>query len=175
MPAFKTAIGFVLVFTGSQIPWFFVGSAGFLLGDFVGTTNQLIEKTWDLFINDLKYGVLTSLVSFLHKRSTVIIGGGLHCAFLVYNLPNFLGWKMDWFSWQYYVIAAIVGILFVYFINTLAIMTISTFSGALLVAQNSTLGTISPWVMLIMMIFLGITTQFILLRYYQPPQDESTS
>ncbi len=173
MPAFKVAIGFVLVFAGCQIPWFFVGSAGLLLGDYVGTNIQHIAKTWDLFINDLKFGLLASLVTFLHKRTAGIIGGGLHCAFLVYNLPAFLGWNMDWFSWQYYIIAAVIGILLIYYINILAIVTISTFSGAVLVAQNSTLGSISPSVTLVTLIVLGIATQFILLRHYQPTQDES--
>ncbi len=175
MPAFNTAIGFVLVFAGCQIPWFFVGSAGFLLGDFIGVTFQPVEKSWDLFINDIKYGILASLASFLHQKTAVIIGGGLHCAFLIYNLPDFLGWKMNWFSWPYYVVAAIAGMVFVYYIKTYAILTISTFSGAVLIAQNTHLGSISPVFTLFTLIFLGIATQFILLRHYQPPLDESTT
>lgn len=175
MPGLKMAIGLILIFAGCQIPWFFVGAAGLLLGDFIALYVQNIEKTWDILVHDLKYGVLGSLVAFLHKRTATIIAGGLYSAFLVRNLPAYLGWNMDWFSWQHYVIAAAIGILLVYFVNTLAIVTISTFSGAVMVAQYSDLGAISPWFTLVSLIVLGIATQFILLRYYNPEQDNPTT
>lgn len=172
MPGFNIAIGLVLLFAGSQIPWFFVGAAGLLLGDFIALNIQNIETTWEIFINDLKYGVLAALITFLHKRTGIIIAAGLHSAFLIRNLPRSFGWNMDWFSWQYYVIAAVIGILLVYFISTFAIVAISSFSGAVLVAQNSNLGTISPWFTILLLSILGIAAQFILLRHYNPEQDD---
>lgn len=172
MPGFKIAVGFMLIFMGCQIPWFFAGAAGLLLGDFIALYVQNIEKSWDIFINDLKYGVMASLVTLLYKKLGVIIAAGIHSAFLIRNLPLTLGWKMDWFSWQYYVIAAAIGILFVYFIHTYTIVGLSSFSGAVLIAQNANLGAIAPWFIVLVLVFIGLATQFILLRYYNPEQDE---
>lgn len=172
MPGFKIAIGFVLVFAGCQIPWFFVGAAGLLLGDFIALYVLHIEKTRDIFIHDLKYGILASLVTLIHKRTATIIAAGLHSAFLIRNLPMLLGWDMGWFSWQYYVIAAAIGILLVYFVKTYAIVTISSFSGAVLIAQNTGLGAITPWFTVLALIVLGVATQFILLRHYNPELDD---
>ncbi|MBN1537754.1 MAG: hypothetical protein JW908_13535 [Anaerolineales bacterium] len=172
MPGFKIAVGLVLLFAGCQIPWFFSGVAGLLVGDFIGLYIQNIEDTWELFINDLKYGLLGALLSFLHRRTISILAGGLHGAFLIRNLPLFLDLNMEWFSWQYYVIAIAIGILLVYFLNTFAILVISSFSGAVLVSQNSEFGSVSPLFSLIILVFLGVATQFILLRHYNPSQDE---
>lgn len=175
MPIFKVTIGLVLVFLGCHIPWFFVAAAGLLLGDYIGSEFLHLTQTWNLFVNDIKYGILAFLVSFIHKRFTSIIGGRLLCAFLILNLPQLIGWNMDWFSWHYFIAAILIGIVAVYIFDVFAMMVISTFTGAVLISQNSNLGTISPLFTLIMLIFLGIATQFILLRYYQPTRDESTS
>lgn len=175
MPIFKMTIGFVLLFAGCHISWFFVGAAGLLLGDYIGSELLHLTQTWNLFSNDIKYGILASLIAFLHKRITTIIGGGLHCAFLVYNLPIFFGANMDWFSWLYFVIAFIIGVALIYFFDVFSIIVISSLSGAILVTQNSNLGTISPLFTLITLLFLGVATQFILLRYNYPSRDESTS
>lgn len=175
MPIFKMTIGFVLVFAGCHIPWFFVGAAGLLLGDYIGSEFLHLTQTWNIFSNDIKYGILFSLAAFLHKRITTMIAGGLHCAFLVYYFPLFFGSNMDWFSWHYFILAFIIGIALVYFFDVFSIIVISTFSGAILVSQNSDLGTVSPIYTMITLLFLGVATQFVLLRYNYPTRGESAS
>jgi hypothetical protein len=161
-------IGFIILVTGHQSGWLFVGGIGFLLGSLLAERLEIVRNEVELIIFSLTSAVLGGLlVAYLRKLMVIVaafISGGYICLYL----PEAMGWDTNWINWVYVLLAALASGLMTLIWGSLPVILISSVVGATLIVQNLQLGSIGPTGLFIVLVMFGLVSQWILWQYSRP-------
>lgn len=171
MDSLKIVVGFLLLLAGSQLYWFSVVVAGIIIGDYIELQSIKFLDQFASLSNSIKYSLLGVVFSITVKPFAVLATGFIMGGFLSYNLPDILGWKTDWFSWPYFVLAGILATLFLWFFYSFTMILITSFTGSIIIVESSALRSFNTEAMLVLFLFLGVATQFLLMNYSEPTLD----
>lgn len=158
-------IGFLTLVGGNQLPWIFVSGTAFVLTSYILEYFQLVQGETNIILISLTVGVIGVFLYYYLKRIPVIIAAFLAGGYISYAMPAMLGWNISWFGPLTFVIVGAIASAITFFWYTFGLILITTLSGALLVLQNFNFGSIPPQAMFIVLVMVGLVTQFVLMQY----------
>ena len=167
-----TMLGFVILVGGSQLYWLFVGSAGFLLGDFIAELLGFDQTEWQVITFSVATGLVGIFLAYYLRKIMVVIAGFLAGGYAAVNLPQILGWTTPWQDWMAFVVVGILSAVLIAIWYTMALIIVSTIVGTTIILQTITFGAISQEVMFIVLIIFGIAVQWLLAQYAFKPEVE---
>jgi hypothetical protein len=168
MNALFIVLGFVLLTTGQQIPWFFVAATGFLFGNLIGQLPFLGLSGINLTLFSVGTAIISGLLVIFFRKIMLVIAGFLAGAYICYYLPTALGWNTAWISMWVLVIAGIVSAALILIWNNLPLILITSLAGSTLVIQNTHFKQFSELVIFVIFFLFGITAQWVLMQYNKP-------
>lgn len=174
MNLINLAFGFIFLIAGHQLPWLFVAGVGYFIGwplsDMFSVGPGTLERiTFSLAIS----AIAVFLAYFLKKlivSAAAFYAGGI--AFL--SLAQILSWDFTAVRLPVFLLAGGVSALVILLSYNWSLIIISTISGATIITQNINFGDISDVAMFLLLLMVGLITQFILHQYILPIRDEVT-
>ena len=160
-----TMLGFVIMVGGNQLPWLFVGGAGFLLGNFIANLLGFNQSEWQVITFSVATGLVGTFLAYYLRKIMVVIAGFLAGGYVAVNLPVILGWTTPWQDWMAFLVVAVVCAVLIALWYSMALIVVSTLVGATIILQTITFGWISQEVMFIVMLIFGIAVQWLLHQY----------
>lgn len=158
-------LGFIVLVTGQQLPWVFVGSSGIILGYILGSSSYFSLPGIQLVFFSFGVGVICSLLVVFFRRIMLILAGFFSGAYICYFLPGTLGWNTDWISLPVVIIAGLVCAILVLIWNALPIIAVSSLLGGTIVIQYIQFERISEVFIFAIFVLFGITAQWVLMQY----------
>lgn len=158
-------LGFVSLVGGSQLPWMFVATAGFLLGSFLAGIFGFDNSEWQILTFAGAAGMVGIFLSYYLRRIMVLLAGFLAGGFISITLPDILGWNSILVDWQAFLLVGAACALILFLWYSLALILVSGVLGATMIIQNLTIATVSKEAMFVVLIIFGLTAQYVLLQY----------
>ena len=161
-------IGFIILVTGHQSAWLFVGGVSFLLGSLLAEQFHIVRNEVELIIFSLTSGLLGGLlVSYLRKVLVALaafISGGYICLYL----PVVLGLDTSWINWIIVVLVGTASAMMTVIWGTLPVILISSVIGSTLIIQNLQFGSVGLIGLFIVFSIFGLVAQWVLWQYSNP-------
>lgn len=155
-------LGFVILLTGRQLFWLFVGILGFLAGaslvqEFVG-----MEPVWMVWVLALLLGLIGALLAIFLQRIAVGVAGFVAGWVFMTNLAATFGWSGDNLAWVLSLLGGLLGAVLIMMLYDPALIFLSSIVGATTVVQNFNLGP-EPWIAtaaLVILVLVGVSVQY---------------
>jgi hypothetical protein len=167
-----TMLGFVILVGGNQLYWLFVGSAGFLLGNYVAELLGFDQSEWQVITFSVATGLVGIFLAYYLRKIMVVIAGFLAGGYAAVYLPQILGWNAPWQDWMAFALVGLVCAVLIAVWYSMALIVVSTLVGATIILQTITFGAISQEVMFIVLMIFGIAVQWLLMQYAFKPDKE---
>lgn len=156
-------LGIALLIAGRRIFWIFIGVLGFVTG--VQLTNNFWQgPEWLLVVIGLIAGFLFALLAVTLQVIAIGVSGFLAGGYVLSVLASMLGMNEGIASWGIYIIGGIIGVLLLRFLFDWAVITLSSFTGASLVAGSFFADSGYSQLIFIILFFAGIIIQGYLLK-----------
>ena len=154
-------IGFVVLLTGRQLVWLFIGGLGFLAGASLGPRFIEADPAWLVWVFALGLGFIGALLAVFLKRFAISIAGFIGGWYLMTTLASTFGWELGSAEWVVSLIGGIVGSVLVSAVYDWALIVLSSVLGALTIVQNLDLNLAPLLVTLILLalIVAGFSVQ----------------
>ena len=168
MGVILVVIGFILLVTGHQTSWLYVGGVAFIMGSLLSERLNIAHTEIDMIIFSMTSGVLGSLLVAYLRRILVILATFLSGSYICYYLPQALEWNTSWINWVVILLVGLSSAIMTLVWGALPLILVSTLLGATLIIQNMHLGSIGPIGMFIVLTAFGLVAQWVLWRYSKP-------
>lgn len=165
MNAILAVLGFIILVTGHQSGWIFVGGLGFILGYIITDAFGLVRSPLESILYSLVTGLIGALLVTYFKRILVVLGAAFAGWYVCLYLPALVGLDTSWISLPVLAAVALICALATLFWGSLPLILISSVMGTTVIIQNVRFGGITNLVMLIILIMFGIIAQFVLWQY----------
>ncbi len=165
-------LGFVSLIGGSQLPWMFVGTIGFLVGSILANFFQFNSSEIQVLTVASAAGMVGIFLTYYLRRIMVLLAGFLAGGYISLTLPTVLGWKAILADWQAFILVGAACAVILLLWRSLALILVSGVLGATLVIQNFNIPSVSKEAMFVVLIIFGLTAQYVLLQYTMRPEDD---
>ncbi len=165
-------LGFVSLIGGSQLPWMFVGTVGFLVGSILANYFQFNSTELQVLTVASAAGMIGIFLTYYLRRILVLLAGFLAGGFISITLPQVLGWKTILVEWQAFLLVGAACAVIILLWQYLALILVSGVLGATLVVQNFNIPSVGKEAMFVVLIIFGFTAQYVLLQYTIRPEDD---
>jgi hypothetical protein len=155
----------MLLVGGNQLPWLFVSGTAFVLTAYIINYFELVQNEFNIIMISLTLGVIGVFLYYYLKRIPVIIAAFLAGGYISYAMPMMFGWNISGFSPLAFVIVGAITSAITIFWYSFALIFITTLSGSLLVLQYFNFGNIPSQAMFIVLVLVGLVTQFVMMQY----------
>lgn len=174
MQYISIAFGIIFLVAGYQLSWMFVaGVCALLMGQLIDQI-QVVRGELERIGYALAAALGGSfLVYFLHKLAVVLAGlfaGG----YLAISLPALYGWPMLFTPVQVFATGGVIAALLILFSFSFGTILVTSFSGAMLLVQNFSFSNLPHGAIFILLVVIGLLTQFVLLQYMRPDNEPVT-
>lgn len=168
MSAIRLVVGFLLLVTGTELHWLFVGAVVFLVTGLVPIQAYLPpgeQSTWRMVVSLTVLAILLALPfkRFMSGAASFLAGG-----FLALTLPGFLGYPGGVTIGWSFLAGGAAGLVLYWISPILALMILSTLIGSLLVVEGMPAGPFHPLVLFGLFFFTGLGIQYLLLQWGEP-------
>lgn len=171
MSAILVVIGFLILVTGHQSGWLYVGGVAFMSGGLLADQLSIAHTELEMIIFSLTSGALGALLVAYLRRIMVTIAGFISGGYVLYYLPAALGWDTGWINWILVALAGIASAILIFLWGPLPLILISTLLGATLIVQHLTFGSLGATGMFIVLSIFGLIAQWILWQYSKPDNE----
>jgi hypothetical protein len=161
-------LGFILLVAGHQLYWLFVGGVGFIAGGLVANQLQIAQSPWELLTFSMATGVLGILLGFYLKKWAVALAAALSGVYIIQSITEVFGWSAGLQSWPILLAVALIFAVLVVVWFDWAVILISTLSGTVLVVRNVQIAAVGPGAIVLVLVLIGLSAQFILSQYSRP-------
>lgn len=151
-------LGGALLVAGRRLFWLFVGAAGFVAGLQFATQFWQGPELWALIIG-LVVGVIFALLAIFLQGVAIGVAGFLAGGYILTVLAGMLGLNQEAFSWVFYLIGGIIGVILVVFLFDWALITLSSLAGASLITQALLLPSGLGGVVFLALVIVGVVIQ----------------
>lgn len=165
-------LGFVSLVGGSQLPWMFVGTIGFIAGSLLANYLHFNSSELQVLTVASATGMVGIFLTYYLRRLMVLLAGFLAGGYIGLTLPTVLGWKSILDDWQAFILVGAACAVILLLWQYLALMLVSGVFGATLVIQNFDIPTVSKEAMFVVLIIFGLTVQYVLLQYTMRPEED---
>ena len=164
MVLFKLLLGIALLARGRRLFWLLLGCIGFILGfDFAQMAIHNQSQNVILIIA-LSAGLLGAMVAIFLQKFAVVAGGFFAGGYFLVELLKVLGIHTGHSHWILFIAGGLVGAVLMSVMFRWALVTLSSFIGAILILQSFHLGHELTRFLFICLALLGISIQFGLIR-----------
>lgn len=168
MGVILVVIGFILLVTGHQASWLYVGGVALLIGGLLAERLSFVRTEIDMIIFSITSGVLGSLLVVYLRKFMLFLAAFLSGSYICYFLPKVLGWDTTWINWVVILLVGLASAIITFVWGALPLILVSTLLGATLIIQNMRLGSIGPMGMFIVLTSFGLVAQWVLWHYSKP-------
>ena len=162
MNVINILLGVVILLTGRQLFWLFVGVLGFLAGASLAQQTIRADPVWLVWLIALFVGLVGALVAVFLQRAAVALAGFVAGWLLLMNLATTFGWEFGNANWVLYLIGGIVGAVLVSVLYDWALIILSAIVGGTTIMQNLALelNPLLTILALLVLIFVGVSVQY---------------
>jgi len=161
-------LGFILLVAGHQLYWLFVAVVGFVSGGLLADQLQIAQSSWEMLSFSIASGILGGLLGIYLKKWAVALASAAAGIYILQSTPQLLGWANSLQSWPIMLAAALIFAILIIVWFDGAIIFISTIAGTVLIARNVNFITVGTSAILLVLVVIGISAQFILSQYSRP-------
>ena len=159
IPIIQIMMAVAMLFAGRKLFWFFVGAIGFITTTEWAMVAFAEQPSYIVLGIGLMAGVIGALLAIFLRVVGVGLAGFLGGAYLASTLTVMLGAPSGQINLLAVVIGGVFGIVLAYALFDWALVFLSVFSGAFLLAQRLPLRGTIMWVVLAVLVVLGIAVQ----------------
>jgi hypothetical protein len=162
----QLSLGFIMLTTGRQLYWLFTGGTASVSVFVLGPLLFNLPQNNELFLLALAIGVIVAVLASNLGRIMVAIVLFLAGSYLLFILPEIMGFGNEWVSWFILATAGIaaVGMVLTWFDFSLTLL--SSLTGASLIIQAVNLSGVNAIIAYFGMAIFGMITQLILMQYW---------
>jgi hypothetical protein len=155
----KLIVGAVLIAFGRKLVWLFIGLIGFVAG--LSAAQSLIpdQPVWYMIAAGAVVGLLLILIANFVKNIAFGLGGFLLGAYLVNGLLTLLKLDLGTLAWIFILMGGALGAFFMLAAFEWALKILSSFAGAMLIAQVLPAEFAFRQVVFIGLVILGVVLQ----------------
>jgi hypothetical protein len=168
MGVILVVIGFILLVTGHQASWLYVGGVFLLTGSLLADRLEIVRNEIDMIIFSFTSGVLGSLLVVYLRKFMVTLAALISGGYICYFLPEALGWETGWINWVIILLVGLACAVMTFIWGALPLIMVSTLLGATLIIQNMSLAAVGPAGMFIVLTSFGLVAQWVLWQYSKP-------
>jgi hypothetical protein len=162
MNVINILLGFVILLTGRQLFWLFVGILGFLAGASLAQEFISTDPVWMVWLLAAVLGLIGALLAVFLQRVAVTVAGFIAGWVFVTNLAATFGWEFGNLTWVLFLIGGVIGSFLINILYDGALIFLSSIVGATTIVQNLNLN-LDPFVTsvaLIILILVGVSVQY---------------
>ena len=146
-------IGLILLFAGRRLFWLFVACVGFASGYHYAQQIWAIHSPVLLLMLSIATGAVGAIIAILFQKAAIVIAGFAAGGYIVMTLFDTIAGLSSQMVWLPYVLGGIIGAIILFFIFDWALIFLSTFTGATLIAQ---IAPFNPWIEIALFLVLVI-------------------
>ncbi|HEY5983123.1 MAG TPA: hypothetical protein VIU38_06585 [Anaerolineales bacterium] len=162
-------LGSGLVLAGRRLFWLFVGAIGFLIGIEVATRITFQSELF-MILAVVGIGFVFALLAIFLESVAIGMAGFLGGGFGAMGLMRVLGFDATATRFLTFIAGGIIGVFLVVLLFNWALITISSVTGASMIAANLLLSPVERSLIFIALVILGVVFQgFTLRREGKPP------
>jgi hypothetical protein len=157
-------LGLVLLSLGRRMFWFFVGVVGFVAG--LKLAMQLLgeQPFWVILLVAVVAGLIGSVLALLLQRLMIAVAGFLAAGYVLVSLLGYFGADLGGLGWLAFLIGGVCGAILASLVFDLALVVLSTLTGATLMVQglSATVEGFEPplnGLLILVLFFVGIAIQ----------------
>ncbi|MBN2001061.1 DUF4203 domain-containing protein [candidate division KSB1 bacterium] len=151
-------VGIALLLAGRKLFWLFVGCVGFLAGaTYIPELLPGLESQTQIFLS-LGAGIAGALIAIFVKKFAIGMAGflgGVYIALSFLNVISLPGIP----EWIIIIIAGVLGAIVMYALFDLALIVLSSVTGAILITTEMPVSQKSSTVIFLFLVLFGIVTQ----------------
>jgi hypothetical protein len=155
----KLIFGFGLLLFGRRLFWLFVAAAGFFAGVEL-TTRFWNGPEWLAIVVGFGLGILFAILAVALKSFAIGLAGFLLGGSTVLSLAATFGIERGAVVWVLYIVGGILGIALISAFFDWALIGISTFAGASMIAQSLDINRPVAGIVILILLIIGIVAQF---------------
>ena len=155
-------IGAILLTSGRQFFWLFVGCIGFAVGFHYAPQLWGVKSHLLLFFFAVLTGIIGAVLAVVFQKFAVGLAGFAAGGYIAINLLSIFGLRLGHFLWLPYIIGGVIGTLLLIWIFDWALIFVSSFAGASLIVQTVNLNPRIEFWMFLALLVCGILIQSIL-------------
>jgi len=155
----KLIFGFGLLLFGRRLFWIFVAAAGFFAGV------ELVTRFWNgpewlAILVGFGLGILFAILAMALKSFAIGLAGFLLGGSTLLSLAATFGVERGPMVWVLYIVGGILGIALISAFFDWALIGISSFAGASMIAQSLDINRPVAGLVILILLIIGIVAQF---------------
>lgn len=151
--------GGLLLGAGKKLYWFFVGLCGAICGLFISEVFFHPVAWGERVLVAIGFGAVFAILALVLQRIMVSIAGFISGGFVLVSLVENLQLEFSNWNWIVYFIGGIIGVLLVQVLFDLALVLISSFVGATIIARALPIDGTKQTIIVLAMVLIGIIIQ----------------
>lgn len=171
MPIIYVGIGFILLISGRPVYWLFVGSMGYLVGEYLVGRTTLLPMGWDNWMFPIILALVGVSAAFFLRRWAARVAGFIAGGYLLYYLPMALGAESKYASHLLFAIAGAVAFVLLLFLFDAGLVFLSSLTAVTMILSSFKVGRLDQGLMFIILVIFGLIVQYLLLQYSKPSPD----
>jgi hypothetical protein len=159
----RIIVGGVLLTLGRKIFWFLVAGIGFFIAYDLALRFLRGQPEWVTILLAIGVGLLGALLAIFLKNAAIWLVGFLGGGYFALSALGLLGLNQGIFGWIGFIVGGIIGCILIGLFFDWALIIISSFGGAAMIAQALRhLGPPLTYVLFIGLFILGLVIQGII-------------
>jgi len=165
MVIFEILLGLALLVAGRRLFWLFVGVMGFILGLILAGIVFKGQPEWVIIVASLGLGLIGAGLARSFQQIMLVLAGFVAGGYIISSLINLFQFNIPVNSQILFVLCGLIGAALVVSLFDVAVIALSSISGAALVAGNLSLGQQDTAILFLVLVVIGIAVQAGWLRW----------
>jgi len=153
------ALGILLLTTGRKLFWLYVGGTGFIIGMEYAALFFRNQPEGVILIAALIMALIGLILSIAMQKIGVGIAGFLSGGYVAMSVVQKLGYDVSWLPWLVFGLGGIIGVILVVKLFDIALMLLSSLTGAFLIISAVNIGPDNTRILLAVLAVTGLIIQ----------------
>lgn len=171
MSIIYVGIGFMMLIAGRPLYWIFVGGIGFMVGNYLGEHTAFVPAEWNNMVLPAIMALVGIAGAYFLRRWSARVAGFIAGGYLWANLLFALGTGTQNASLPLFIAAGVAAFLLLLFLFDAGLVLLSSLTAVTLILSSIKMGNLDQGAMFIILLVLGLITQYLLLQYAKPSPD----
>ena len=171
MPIIYVGIGFIMLVAGRPLYWIFVGSIGFLVGDYLMERLAFMPAEWNNIILPVILALVGVASAYFFRRWSARVAGFFAGGYLLVYLPMVLGAEIEYISPFLFIIAGAIAFVLLLFLFDAGLVFVSSLTAVTLILSSIRMDRLDQGAMFMILLIFGLISQYLLLQYGKSAPD----
>lgn len=157
-------LGIILLMLGKKLFWLFSGAIAFVFGlEFLPLVLRG-QSPHIILISALVLSIIAIVLSFLFQKVGLSLAGFMAGVYVAMSIVNELRVNIPWLPWVLFVVGGMTGIVLTLVLFDLALIFLSSLSGAFLIVQVMKFSLPLTKILFVFLVCIGIATQTVITK-----------